>query len=450
MAHTNFIAAIHLGTSRITGIVGRNEGGTLTVITYETEASADCIRRGCVYNVKETAGKIKRLIQKLELKIPGNRIGKVYVGTGGQSVHSLEYTVSTTLDIDSIVTDEIMDKMNEECRTYQPDKWDVLAIIPPAVYLNGRLEPDPVGISCSLIEARYKLIVARPSIRRRITECIAELAKIEIAEILVSPLALADVVLSKDEKNRGCALIDFGAGVTSLTVYKNGCLVSLCIIPLGGNLITKDIGEFLGIGEAEAEQLKRKYGNALVNKDDDSIFQINTEQIELPPVKLADFNTVVEARQQEILENVYYQLEAIGAKELRAGIVVTGKAANLENLTTVIYNRLKIDVRYAFIRKNLIVKANLPDTHPDGIALGLLLQGNINCSVNTSPQAPLIQQPTPVPTPLPTSSVKQKDADTEIIAEKSHLSSTKKKRKSIFERINDKAGKFAGDIFDEI
>jgi cell division protein FtsA len=445
MAHTHFIAAIHLGTSRITGIVGRNEGGTVTVIAYETEASANCIRRGCVYNVKETAGKVKRIIQKMELKIPGNRIGKVYVGTGGQSVRSLEHTVSASLDTDSIVTDEIMDKINEESQTYHPDQWDVLAIMPPAVYLNGRMEPDPVGISCSLIEARYQLIVARPSIRKRITECIAELAKIEIAEILVSPLALADVVLSEDEKNRGCALIDFGAGVTSLTVYKNGCLVSLCVIPLGGNLITKDIGEFLRIGETEAEQLKRKYGNALVNKDDDSTFQVNTEQMELPPVKLADFNTVVEARQQEILENVYYQLEAIGTKELRAGIVVTGKAANLENLTTVIYNRLKVDVHYAFIRKELTVKANLPDAHPDGIALGLLLQGSINCSVNTAPQSPPVQQPTPVPTPPPAPPLKEKEAEKETITEKSSPSSTKKKRKNILKIIDD----FTGELFNE-
>jgi cell division protein FtsA len=444
MAHMNFIAAIQLGTSRITGIVGRNEGDTLTVIAYETEDSAKCIRRGCVYNVKETANKVKSILRKLELKIPGNRIGKVYVGTGGQSVRSVDHTVSISLDTDAIITDEIMDSMNEECRAYRPDRLDVLSVMPPAVYINGRLEPDPVGVSCSRIEARYKLIVARPSLRKRITECITELANTGIAEILVSPLALADVALSEDEKKRGCALIDFGAGVTSLSVYKNGSLVGLCVIPLGGNLITNDIEDFLGIGEAEAEQLKRKYGNALVNKDDDSIFQINTEQTDLPPVKMSDFNTVTEARQQEILENVYYQLDAIGSKDLRAGIVISGKAANLENLTTVIYNRLKMDVRYASIRKSLTVKTNLPETRPDGIALGLLLQGNMNCSVHLAPQSPPIQQP--APTPAPPAPPPVKETETETIKKEPAPS---RKKEGFFKKIKTKTDEFAGDLFKE-
>ncbi|MDR1557031.1 MAG: cell division protein FtsA [Tannerellaceae bacterium] len=438
MTYTNFIAAIHLGTSRITGIVGRSEAGTLTVIAYDTEVSAHCIRRGCIYNVKDTADKVRRLIRKLELKTPGSRIGKVYVGIGGQSVRSVEYTVSRAWDTDCILTDEIMDQVNEECRAYQPDRLDVVSVMPPVCYLNGRMEPEPIGISCSRMEARYQLIVARPSIRKITTECISKLAKTEIAEILISPLALADVVLSEDEKNRGCALIDFGAGVTSLTVYKHGHLLSLCVIPLGGNLITRDIEEFLGIGEAEAEQLKRKYGK--INKNEDLSSQIN-----------AEFNKVVEARLEEILENVYKKLEdTIGLKELRAGIIVTGKAANLENLTTFINNRLKIDSRYAIIRKDLTVNTNLPDTHPDGVALGLLLQGTINCSVNI----PIPPPPSPPPVqPSPAPPVEKKETVTETIQEETPSPPGRQgkqgKKGGKKPGFLKKVGEFAGTLFDE-
>lgn len=80
MAYTDFIAAIDLGTSRIVGMVGKkNEYGVLSIIAYEVETSASCIRRGCVYNVEETANKIKRLILKLENKLNGTKIAKVYV-----------------------------------------------------------------------------------------------------------------------------------------------------------------------------------------------------------------------------------------------------------------------------------------------------------------------------------------------------------------------------------
>ena len=76
--YTDFIAAIDLGTSQIVGMVGtKNAGGVLSIIAYEKENSTNCIRRGCVYNIEETANKIKRMVLKLENKLNGTRIGKV-------------------------------------------------------------------------------------------------------------------------------------------------------------------------------------------------------------------------------------------------------------------------------------------------------------------------------------------------------------------------------------
>jgi cell division protein FtsA len=437
MAYTDFIAAIYLGTSRITGIVGKREAGTLSVIAYETESSANCIRRGNVHNVKETANKVRKIIQRLESKTPGNRIGKAYVGVGGQSVRSLEYTVSQTMETERMITEDIMDALLEKCRAYQPEGLDVLSVMPSACYLNGRVESDPVGVSCSEIEAKYQLIVARPSVRKRVMECITELVKIEVAGILPAPLVLANVALSQEEKNRGCALIDMGAGVTSLSVYKNGFLVCLHTIPLGGNLITKDIAAFLGIGEADAELLKRKYGtNALVNKEDDnSTFQVKTDRIELLSVKVADFNSVIEARLQEILENVYNKIEVVELKDLRSGIIITGKAANLENLTTIIYNRLKIEVRYASIRKDLDTKGSHPDLSPDGVALGLLLEGNINCAKHTQSEPAVVSTPS-----TPSISLE------ESIPEKKPASPPKPGKKG---KIAEKLGGLMGNLFDE-
>ena len=72
MAYTDFIAAIDLGTSHMVGMVGtKNATGALSIIAYEVENSGTCIRRGCVYNIKDAAGKIVRLIRKL-----GKQIGR--------------------------------------------------------------------------------------------------------------------------------------------------------------------------------------------------------------------------------------------------------------------------------------------------------------------------------------------------------------------------------------
>lgn len=409
MAYTDFIAAIDLGSSHMVGMVGtKGPSGALSIIAYEVENSATCIRRGCVYNVEETASKIKRLILKLENKLHGTRIGKVYVGIGGQSVRTIDHTVPKILGTDGVVTEEMIDSLYQECCHYHPDMLDVLAAVSPTYFLDGKPEPNPVGIPCTRMEAQYKLVVGRPSLKRYVTNSIADRAKIEIADIIVSPLALADVVLTENEKDLGCALIGFGAGVTTLTVYKGGKLVNLSVIPFGGNLITKDITS-LHLVEAEAERVKLTYGSALMDKDNDLTIQVSSaDGMGLREIKLEDLNNIVESRMKEILENVYARLEATGLmNSLGAGIVITGGGAALKNLPEVISDRLKMEVRYSSVRKGIIESGEMIANNPEyAVAVGLLMKGTANCAVYIPPKVevkveePVVkEEPKEVPEP---------------------------------------------------
>lgn len=382
MQYTNFIAAIDLGTANLVGVVGvKNSNGTISIIAHEVENSATCIRRGCVYNVEETANKVKRLIQKLESKLQGAKIGKVYVGIGGMSLRSIDHTVPFSLGEDGIVSEEIIETLYKECQQYRPDMLDVLASVSPTYYVDNQPVANPVGIPGKKIEAHYKLIVARPSLRSHIINSIRERAKLEIAGILVSPLAMADVILSEDEKKLGCALIGFGAGVTTLTVYKGGNLESLSVIPLGSSLITKDIMS-LHIVEAEAERIKRAYGSAMIEKDNETHIQVNSaDGVGIREISLADLNNIVEARTREILENVYARLEESEVKDdLGAGVIITGGGSALKNLTEVIRERLKVNVRSAAARKGIVSSGDInPADLQYTVGIGLLMQGTENC-----------------------------------------------------------------------
>lgn len=397
MAYTDFIAAIDLGSSHMVGMVGtKGPSGALSIIAYEVENSATCIRRGCVYNVEETASKIKRLILKLENKLHGTRIGKVYVGIGGQSLRTIDHTVPKILGTDGVVTEEMIDSLYQECCHYHPDMLDVLAAVSPTYFLDDKPEPNPVGIPCTRIEAQYKLVVGRPSLKRYVTNSIADRAKIEIADIVVSPLALADVVLTDNEKDLGCALIGFGAGVTTLTVFKGGKLVNLSVIPFGGNLITKDITS-LHLVEAEAERVKLTYGSALMDKDNELTIQVSSaDGMGLREIKLEDLNNIVESRMKEILENVYARLEATGLmNSLGGGIVITGGGAALKNLPEVISHRLKMEVRYSSVRKGIIESGEMIANNPEyAVAVGLLMKGTENCAVYIPPKTEVkIEEP---------------------------------------------------------
>lgn len=383
MAYTDFIAAIDLGTSRIVGMVGKkNEHGVLSIIAYEVENSGNCIRRGCVYNVEETANKIKRLVRKLENKLHEAKIEKVYVGVSGQSLRSINHTVPRVLGTEGVVTDEIISSLHAECLNFHPDMLDVLAAVSPVYYLDNKPEANPVGIPCTRIEAKYKLIVGRPSLKRHIINSIAERAQITIAGIIVSPLALSDAVLNDDERDLGCALIGFGAGVTTLTVYKGGKLLHLSVIPLGSNLITRDITS-LHLPESEAERVKQTYGSAMMDQDNDQSIQVSqADGLGMREIKLSDLNNVVEARMGEILENVYARLDAIEMEgTLGAGIVITGGGAALKSLPEVIRKRTKMEVRYAATRRGIVASGDLEAGNPSyASAVGLLLNGTENCA----------------------------------------------------------------------
>lgn len=410
MTYTDFIAVIDLGTSHMVGMVGtKNENGVLSIIAYDVEKSESCIRRGCVYNVEETANKIKRLILKLENKLSGSKIGKIYIGVGSKSIRTIDHTVSKVLGAEGEVTSAVLKQLEDECRAYQPSMLDVLEVTSPVYLLDGKEENEPLGISCSRIEARYKLIVAQPTIRRSIMTNIADRIKLPIAGIIVAPLALADLVLTPADK-QGAVLIDFGAGVTSVTIFKNGRLVALTVVPLGAGLITRDIMS-LRVTEMEAERLKRTYGSALPldrDKEQQKIEINKMDDYRSQEMLLADLNEIIEARSREIVKNAYARLEDAGvAKEPGFSVTIAGCGSALSNLREAVSECFDMEVHYPLIRKGTIdssveMIANNPDFTT---AVALLLHGKENCALRqepkTEPKVTRVQPKVTVEEPTP-------------------------------------------------
>ena len=455
MAYTDFIAAIDLGSSHMVGMVGtKGPTGTLSIIAYEVENSDTCIRRGCVYNIKEAAGKIVRLVRKLENKLGGSRIGKVYIGVGGQSLRSQEHAVSRVLG-SGTVTEEVLKELDQECRQYRPDMLDVLDIAAPAYYLDNQPEAHPVGLGCSRIEARYKLLVGRPSLRHAVTTNMSEQIKLDVAGTIVAPLALADLILTEQEKSKGCALVDFGAGVTTVTMYKDGSLAGLYVIPLGSHLITRDLMS-LGMPEKEAERVKRTYGNAIWEKDNEQqMVSVDlADGQHSSEIKLSDINMVVEARSREIIENIYARLkDAEVEKEPGYSIVIAGNGAALKNMREALSERFKMDVRYASVRKDLIADGEMIANNPEYTTVAaLLLKGTENCAlyVAPEPEKPKVVEPKIEPKVEPVIVAVEEKPKEPPVEKKAAASATTKNRNSGTKKEDEKKRNKSwglGDLF---
>ena len=404
MERREFIVGIDLGTSKIAAVAGvKDTLGFITVLAVEQEPSGGCIRRGCVYNVEEAAGKIKRVINKLENKLSPNKIAKVYVGVGGQSLRSVDHRVSVDFDGENVITQSIVQSLEQEARQYQPEMLELLDVVYPRYEINGKPERTPIGVMASEIAVDYKLIVARPSLKRNIARAVTEKAGYRIAGYFVSPLALADFTLTENEKDLGCALIDFGAGTTTLSIYKGGVLRHLIAIPFGGQLLTKDITR-LNIVEAEAEQMKIRSGRmgGLVDQPDQLVGGAGQD------LKLSELSAVIDARVNELIENIVSQIDKSGFyRSINAGIVLAGEASSLRGLAAVLVQKAGCNVRVADSRN--ISAGNNGEVHSMAYlqALSIMTLGKENCG----DEAKAVQSPIsgrPVAQPVSSSTSKKR------------------------------------------
>lgn len=323
------IVAIELGSSSVRAIVGQKKAdGSLQVVGFEKENAPDSIHKGVVYNIDKTIQAIQNVKKRLEER--GRFvIDRVCVGVSGQSLHTLPNSVHRQFDIKVTISDEIVENLLNENRSHAYPGQEILDVVTQEFRVGSNLTHEPVGIMADRIEGYYKNVVARKSLRESVLRCLAG-AKLEVTDCFIAPQLLADYILTETEKRSGCALIDFGAETTTVAVFEKNVMRHLVVIPLGGNHITGDIASTFHIEHEEAEKLKLTYGQAYVDETDQeqsNTINISNDRI-IEEKKLLD---IVEARQQEILANVWEQIKDYSDR-LLAGIIFTGGASNIRFL----------------------------------------------------------------------------------------------------------------------
>ncbi len=404
---TDFIAAIDLGTSKIAGIIGKkNPDGSLHIYAIDHEPSDSCIKRGCIQNVDSATQKVKQLITKLENQARC-KIGKIYVGIGGQSIYSIDNKVIKILSEESQITNEHINELKAKSMDINVGNKEIIDVIPFEYIVDGQKTPEPVGVYGSEIEASHKVIIGRPIIKKNILRMIEKI-DVEIAGFYISPLVVSHV-LTEAEQNLGCILVDFGASTTSVSVYKDKLLRHLCVLPLGGDSITKDIAS-LQLLEKEAETVKVKFGSANPDIDESADTQVikptSTSVTDIPEIQLRTLHQIVLCRSEEIIENILNQIKLSGLdfSQLRSGFILTGGASNMKGLPELIKKKTDLDVKFGVFQEKITYPKNdnIARELDCSVLLGLLENGNINChkEVIAPPEVEEkvveVQKPTPI------------------------------------------------------
>ena len=401
MTATDFIVAIELGSSKITGIAGKKlPDGGIQILALASENASDCIRKGVIYNLDKTTLSLTSIIKKLESSLKAS-ISKVYIGMGGQSLRTIRNTEVRHLDEETKISQELIDAIEDSNRGVPIVGYQILGVAPQEYKVGNDLIVEPKGVQTDHIEGRFLNIIARKNVKENIYQC-CEYVPIGIAddaEDLIAPLALADAVLTSSEKRSGCVLVDFGADTTTVSIYKNNILRHLAVIPLGGSNITKDICS-QQIEEDDAEALKIRFGQAYTEpkEGDDENKEYTLEgRCSINAILLEE---IIEARLNEILDNIVNQISLSGYEgKLLAGAILTGGGINLKNMEEAFVKRTKIDkVRMA---KETQISLKGIEIKKDGslnTLIALLAAGKENCCL------PMSESITPEPVKKPTTS----------------------------------------------
>jgi len=207
----------------------------------------------------------------------------------------------------------------------------------------------PVGMLGSRLEVAVHLVTANRTRCRTLLTCVNR-AGIEVTELVFEPLATAEAILTKDERELGVLLLDIGSGSSNYSVFWEGEPQHSAVLPIGAGHFTSDLAMVLRTPFGEAERIKVEHGCCLEGMVD------STEGISVPTVAggqprvvpRRELCEILQPRAEEILSMVQQDISRNGFdSELRGGVVLTGGGAQLDGLLEMAEQIFNAGVRYS-------------------------------------------------------------------------------------------------------
>lgn len=351
------VVGLDIGTTKIACLVGRKtEHGKIEILGIGKAPSVG-VTRGVVSNIEKTVQSIKAAVEEAELK-SGVEIKVVNVGIAGQHIKSLQHRgMITRSSIEDEISQDDVDSLIENMYKLVTMPGEEIIHVLPQEYIVDRQNgiKDPIGMAGVQLEANFHIITGQVAAAKNIYKCVAR-AGLEVAELILEPLASSSAVLSEEEKEAGVVLVDIGGGTTDIAIFHDGIIRHTAVIPFGGNIITEDIKEGCTIMQRQAELLKTKFGTALpLQSQENEIVCIPGLRGRDPKeISVKNLSHIINARISEIIENVYYEIKNSGyEKKLIGGIVVTGGGSQLKHIAQLFEYVTGMDTRIGFPNEHL-------------------------------------------------------------------------------------------------
>jgi len=378
---SRFVVGLDIGTTKVCAVIAKiNETDDLEILGVGLVPSKG-LRKGVVINIEATAQSIAAAIEKAEIQA-GIEVRKVTIGISGGHIEGINSkgVIAITDKNHEIGEADIRRVIDAATAIVIPVDRDVIHIIPQEFIVDDQNEiKDPTGMSGIRLEAMVHIITAASTSINNLIKSVNK-SGMEASDIVLEPLASAQSTLSEEEKELGVAMVDIGGGTTDFVMFAAGSLHHTGIIPFGGNHITNDIAYGLKTPTLSAEEIKIKYGAAVVD------FVDPAEEIEVPGLggraprvlPRRELAEIMQPRIEEILSLVNDELEATGEKEMMAGgVILTGGVALTQYIADLAGEIFELPVR---IGKPLGIKGlrDIVDSPVYSTSVGLTLYAQHN------------------------------------------------------------------------
>lgn len=381
-----YYTALDIGTSKICAIIAeKNEINKLNIIGF-AETDSEGVYEGMIQNLIKATSKIKEVVLKAS-EMANVPIEEVNVGIAGKHIKSFSTHHSIGLQNNENEPIEIND-----IHVKRLEERSKMAVIPTnhkiihSMHQKFTIDEDhdsvdPIGEYGKKLEADFHIISAN-KVDIKIMEESIRRSNVRCKNLILEPLASSLALLDENDKEDGICLVDIGGGTTDISIFHDNIIRHTAVIPLGGDIVTQDIKEGLGLPKHHAEALKIKFGKALyVKRPVKEFVKIKGEgQREDKKILLDNLYKIIEARMEEIFEKVHQEILNSGMSEkLSAGIVITGGGSQLLNLKQQVKYITGLDVRKgypsSYLTKSDIVNLEFPKY---STSVGLLLWDFIN------------------------------------------------------------------------
>ncbi len=342
----DIVVGLDIGTTKICAIVGEVTDEGIDIIGIGTHPSKG-LRKGVVVNIESTVGSIRRAIEEAEA-MAGTEISNVYTGIAGGHIKGFGSRGVVALK-DKEVREADIARVIEQAKTVNiPVDREVIHVLPQEFIVDdqGGIK-EPLGMAGYRLEAKVHIVTGAVASAQNIVKC-ANRTGLNVADIVLQPLASSEACLTDEEKELGVCLVDIGGGTTDIAIFAGGSIVHTAVIALGGNNLTNDIAVGLRTPVHEAERIKQRYGCALASLVD------KQDMIEVPSVGGREprvmgrqiLSEILEPRVEEIFQLVHREIERNGFSEmLTSGVVITGGSTLLPGMTELAEEVMAVPVR---------------------------------------------------------------------------------------------------------